>query len=231
MEPPIDLFQSSFSDLKLSEANESYQEANEISSEEKTSLKHLKAIAQMNLTYIVAEDNEGGFYLVDQHAAAERTNYEKYKKIFAQKNFIVEPLIPIILEYKPSEIMLFSKEKYETLQSIGVHLEPFGGNTLKVMQVPLWARQFDEKKYVEEMVEEVLHGDRLDPIKFQEHSIATMSCKRSIKANERLDINQMQYVLDALLQCQNPYTCPHGRPTIVHFTRYQLEKLFNRTGF
>ena len=196
---------------------------------EKT-LTSLKAVAQLQLTYIVAEGPDGGFYLIDQHAANERINYEKLQRLFNKDLVVTEPLIPIIITITPSEVMLFSETKMALLRAVGLEFEPFGVNAYKVTQIPVWAKEYDEKAYVDELVYEVLHEDRLDIFKLRTHVIATMSCKRSVKANDRLSLADMQYLLDNLLKCDNPHACPHGRPTIIHFNKYELEKMFKRTG-
>lgn len=191
---------------------------------------HLKAIAQMHRTYVLAEDEEGGFYIVDQHAAFERINYEKFQKRFESELRVHEPLIPQIIQLTPSDAKLFTEEKQNLLLSIGLKFENFGMHTWKVVQVPSWLSEADEKEYIDQLLEQALHGDKVDIAKLRTHAIATMSCKASIRANDYLDQREMQYLLDTLFTCANPTCCPHGRPTIVHFTRYQLERLFKRTG-
>ena len=88
----------------------------------------------------------------------------------------------------------------------------------------------DEKEYIDVLLEQALHGDKIDVNKLRTHAIATMSCKASIRANDYLDLKEMQYVIDTLFECENPTCCPHGRPTIIEFSKYQLERLFKRTG-
>lgn len=197
---------------------------------QKANVMRLKALAQMHRTYILAEDEEGGFYIVDQHAAFERINYEKFQKRFQSELQVHEPLIPQIVQLTPSDAKLFTLEKQELLLEIGLKFESFGLNAWKVVQVPSWLGEADEKEYIDQLLEQALHGDKVDVAKLRTHAIATMSCKASIRANDYLDQKEMQYLLDTLFTCDNPTCCPHGRPTIVHFTRYQLERLFKRTG-
>ncbi len=196
----------------------------------KATMIKLKALAQMHRTYILAEDDDGGFYIVDQHAAFERIHYEEFQKRFQSELQVHEPLIPQIVQLTPSDAKLFTLEKQELLLTIGLKFESFGLYTWKVVQVPSWLNEADEKEYIDQLLEQALHGDKVDVAKLRTHAIATMSCKASIRANDYLDQKEMQYLLDTLFTCDNPTCCPHGRPTIVHFTRYQLERLFKRTG-
>ena len=198
--------------------------------EEKPKKKTLKAIAQMHRTYIICEDDEGGFHIVDQHAAYERINYEKFQKLFTSELKVREPLIPQVINLSPSDMLLFTKEKQELLETIGLKFESFGYNAYKVVQVPHWLDEQDEKEYIDILLEQALHGDKIDVNKLRTHAIATISCKASIKANDYLDLREMQYVIDTLFECENPTCCPHGRPTIIAFSKYQLERLFKRTG-
>ena len=195
-----------------------------------TQIRSLKALCQLHLTYIVAEDDQGGFYLIDQHAANERINYEKLQRLMNATLTVSEPLIPIVVTLNPSEMALLNSEKMALLESVGLKLEPFGINAYQVRQIPSWAKEYDEQAYVDDILHEALHGDKIDIPKLRTHVIATMSCKRSVKAHDRLSLSEMQYLLDTLLRCDNPHSCPHGRPTIVHFTQYEIEKMFKRTG-
>lgn len=190
----------------------------------------IRAIAQMQRTYIICEDDNGGFLIVDQHAAYERIQYEKFQKLFASELRVREPLIPQVITLTPSDSSLFTKEKEALLETIGLRFEAFGLNAFKVVQVPVWLDEKDEKEYIDVLLEQALHGDKIDVNKLRTHAIATMSCKASIRANDYLDLKEMQYVIDTLFKCDNPTCCPHGRPTIVEFSKYQLEKLFKRTG-
>lgn len=190
----------------------------------------LRALAQMHKTYIIAEDQEGGFYLVDQHAAYERINYEKYQRLLNQEIRVHEPLVPHVIQLSPSDALLFNEQKRTMLKEIGLEFESFGIQAWKVVQVPHWLNESDEKEYIDIIIDQALHGDRVDIYKLRSHVIATISCKASIKANDYLNIKEMQYVIDTLFKCENPTCCPHGRPTVIHFNKYQLERLFKRTG-
>ena len=89
-------------------------------------------------------------------------------------------------------------------------------------------KRIDEQLYIEEMISQLLHMNEVDPLVLEENAIATLSCKASVKGNTYLDQANMQHIVDELMCCENPYVCPHGRPTIISYTNYELEKLFKR---
>ena len=178
-------------------------------------------------TYIIGE-NEKGMYLIDQHAAKERVNYELFKKKYEALDFTMQPLIvPIQLEYPLSEFNIIEERK-ELLDQVGVHLEVFGNQGYIVRSLPLWMKNIDETIFIEEMIHEVLSKNKLDVVKLQDHAIATLACKASLKGNTYLSTEDMQTVVDQLMLCENPYVCPHGRPTIIFYSEYEIEKLFKR---
>jgi DNA mismatch repair protein MutL len=197
----------------------------------KEKMLNMTVIGQAQLTFIIAEDFEGGLYLIDQHAAHERINYEKYKALAKEKVPVYEPLITPILNYKASDLMRLNEEKIMLLKDVGVIIEQFGKNEIKVRQLPIWAKDYGEKEYSEQLIEQILEDNDIDTVSVLDASIAMKSCRRSIKASDRLSLNEMQFLIDELKKCDNPYFCPHGRPTIIHFTAYQLDKMFKRTGF
>ena len=192
----------------------------------------IKPLAQLNKTYIIGEDytGEGGFYLIDQHAAMERINYEYFSKLYSENITTMMPLIPTILNLKPSDAKLLTEEKLDLLKCVGVELEPFGLNAYKVVTVPTWIQRDNEKEYVDDLVNMALHEDKVDIFKLRKHAIATMACKASLKANMNCTMEEAKVMLDRLYNCENPHNCPHGRPIIIKFSKYEIEKLFKRTG-
>jgi len=185
-------------------------------------------IGQMHGTYIVAQ-NEEGLFLIDQHAAHERINYEYYYEKFGKPaEASQELLVPITLEFTPSESVRL-KEKLPLLEQAGVYMEPFGGNAYLVRAYPHWFPQGEEKALVEEMTEWLLTERKsVDLGKMREKAAIMCSCKASIKANQSLSTLEMEGLLDRLAACRNPYTCPHGRPIVISFSTYELEKMFKR---
>lgn len=185
------------------------------------------AKAQIHGTYLVGE-NDKGMYLVDQHAAQERINYEYYREKFSHLDLTMQPLIvPLQFEYPMSEFLVIEERK-SVLENVGIHLEVFGEHGYILRSLPLWMKKIDENIFVDEMIQMILHKNVLDIVELQEHAIATLSCKASLKANTFLSLNDMQTIFDNLMRCDNPYVCPHGRPTILFYSDYELEKLFKR---
>ncbi|WP_028548522.1 DNA mismatch repair endonuclease MutL [Paenibacillus sp. UNC451MF] len=188
----------------------------------------LYAIGQMHGTYIVAQ-NEEGLFLIDQHAAHERINYEYYYEKFGKPaEASQELLVPITLEFTPSEAERL-KEKVPMLEQAGVYIEPFGGNDYLVRAYPHWFPAGEERALVEEMTEWLLSERKaIDLGKLREKAAIMCSCKASIKANQSLSTLEIEGLLDRLAGCRNPYTCPHGRPIVISFSTYELEKMFKR---
>ncbi len=185
------------------------------------------AKAQIHGTYLIGE-NEKGMYLVDQHAAQERINYEFYKEQFSLLDMRMQSLIvPLTFDYTMSEFMLIEERK-SLLENVGIHLEQFGEHGYILRNLPMWMKNIDENIFVEEMISTIMKKNSLNVVEMQEHAIATLSCKASLKANTYLSQSDMQVILDNLMRCDNPYVCPHGRPTILFYSDYELEKLFKR---
>ncbi|OMF93669.1 DNA mismatch repair endonuclease MutL [Paenibacillus sp. FSL R7-0337] len=187
----------------------------------------LNYIGQHHGTYIIAQ-NDSGLYLIDQHAAHERVNYEFYYEKFGKpEDASQELLLPITLEFTPSESRQLS-ERLHWFEQAGVVLEHFGGQTFLVRSLPYWFPEGDEKAVIEEMAEWVLSERSIDLAKLREKSSILCSCKASIKANQKLTELEVESLLTRLAACRQPYTCPHGRPIVVSFSAYDLEKLFKR---
>lgn len=188
----------------------------------------LTPIGQLHGTYIVAQ-NEEGLFLMDQHAAHERINYERYYDLFGRpQEASQELLVPVTLEFTPTEAERL-KERLQLFEQVGVYLEYFGGNTFIVRAFPHWMPSGEEKAIVEEMAEWILSERKaLDVAKLREKAAIMCSCKASIKANQPLSILEMEALFDKLADCKNPYTCPHGRPIVISFSTYELEKMFKR---
>ncbi|MEK8127055.1 DNA mismatch repair endonuclease MutL [Paenibacillus filicis] len=188
----------------------------------------LHPIGQLHGTYIVAQ-NEEGLFLIDQHAAHERINYEHYYEMFGNPAAASqELLVPITLEFTSAEAGRL-QDKLPQLEQAGVYLEPFGGTSFLVRAYPHWLPQGEEQSLIEEMIEWLLSEKKLvDLGKFREKAAIMCSCKASIKANQNMGLLEMEVLLDRLAACRNPYTCPHGRPIVVSFSTYELEKMFKR---
>ena len=195
----------------------------------KDNLPDFKIIGQIHNTYIIIEVSNG-FYIVDQHAANERVNYEKFKDLLNRNIEICSPLIPLIITLSPSDVKRLTDDKIKLLKNIGLKIESFGLNTIKVSSIPLFIKEYNEESYIEELIQQVIKDDRIDLEVLRKHVIATMACKASIKANDHLEIREMEDLIKTLFACENPTCCPHGRPTIIHFSNYDIEKMFKRSG-
>jgi len=190
-------------------------------------LPQLRVIGQLHGTYIVAED-DSGLYLIDQHAAHERINYERFYRKFGQPvQASQELLVPITLEFTAAEAERL-RDRAALFAQIGVYLEPFGGNTFIIRSVPEWMPKGEERELLLEMVELVLQDKSLDIARLREKSAILAACKASLKANDHLSREEIESLLRQLGECASPFTCPHGRPIIVSFSSYELEKMFKR---
>lgn len=179
-------------------------------------------------TYIIAQ-NEEGVYLIDQHAAQERINYDKYlKALKEEKTTTVAPLFPINIELNSSDFLSI-KDNIEILTNMGFQIEEFGLNTFIIKEHPTWLKEGYEEESIRKIIDTIISiGDRFDRVKFNEHIAITLACKMSIKANTRISTEAQEEILRELVNTDNPYNCPHGRPTIIKFTIYDLEKMFKR---
>jgi len=183
-------------------------------------------IGQLHGTYLLAQ-NEEGLFIVDQHAAMERVEYEKnYGLLGSAGPESVKPLFPLVLNY-PADELLKMEPLFGTLLGLGFEFEAFGHQSLVVRTLPVWAQK-DAKDIVETLVEHLLREKAADVAKLREAVAITMSCKGSIKANQFINDHEITELLRSLCQCAQPYTCPHGRPIIVNLSKYEIEKMFKR---
>ncbi|MBS4207519.1 DNA mismatch repair endonuclease MutL [Bacillus sp. FJAT-50079] len=184
-------------------------------------------IGQMHGTYIFAQ-NENGLYMIDQHAAQERINYEFYKeKVGKVENELQELLVPLTLQFSHDECMKIEEYKAE-LERVGVFLEEFGMNSYVVRSHPQWLPAGQEQEIIESMIEQLIDMNKVDIKKLREEAAIMMSCKAAIKANHHLRNDEIQALLDELRHTNDPFTCPHGRPIIIHYSVSEMEKMFKR---
>lgn len=194
--------------------------------EERKPVKHLKLHGQVHGTYIVGEDEEG-MYLIDQHAAMERVNFEHFSKVLVENREMMDLLVPVVLELDVATAT--ELPRYLTiLEDFGLYLEQFGINTYRINSIPMWMKDSDVKIFATEMIDSIVSSQKIDLAGLRHHAISTLACKASLKANKVFSIMELEVLMDRLFMCDNPYTCPHGRPTIVKFTKYDLEKMFKR---
>ena len=200
---------------------------NQINQNQPSRVPPLYPIGQMHGTYIFAQ-NEKGLYIIDQHAAQERIKYEYFKEKVGQvESELQEMLIPLTFEYSTDDYIKIDEYKHE-LEKVGVFLEPFGYNSFIIRSHPQWLPKGEEKEIIEDMIEQLLSMKRVDIKKLREEAAIMMSCKASIKANHHLRNDEIQALLDELRHTTDPFTCPHGRPIIIQYSIYEMEKMFKR---
>lgn len=188
---------------------------------------YMEIVGQVHGTYIIAQ-NENGMFIIDQHAAQERIKYEYFReKIGEVTNEVQNLLIPLTFHFSKDEQMIIDQYKDE-LDKVGVHLEHFGGHDYIVNSYPVWFPKEEAEEIIKDMIELVLKHKSVDVKKIREDAAIMMSCKKSIKANHYLKNNEMADLIDQLREAEDPFTCPHGRPIIINFSNYELEKLFKR---
>lgn len=188
---------------------------------------YMEVVGQVHGTYIIAQ-NENGMFMIDQHAAQERIKYEYFReKIGEVTNEVQDLLIPLTFHFSKDEQMIIDQYQ-EELDKVGVHLEHFGGHDYIVNSYPVWFPKAEAEEIIQDMVELVLNDKKISVKKMREDAAIMMSCKKSIKANHYLKNNEMADLIDQLREAEDPFTCPHGRPIIINFSNYELEKLFKR---
>ncbi len=190
-------------------------------------LPYLEYVGQAFGTYLIFQ-NEEGIYLMDQHAAAERVNYEKYYEMLGDRNQPTqELLVPILLSFTKSEA-LFIEEHMKDFEGIGFILEPMSNQDYVIRQIPLWAKLDNATEIIRKIFALLIENKKVDVITFRDSIAKQISCKGSIKANHALSRVEIDALIKNLEACKNPYTCPHGRPTIIKFSSSDLEKMFER---
>lgn len=206
------------------------KDSEDISAEKNTELKtlNLYPIGQVHGTYIIAED-EDAMYILDQHAAHERVNYEMIKKKFHDSEVtITDMLVPLSIELSTSDFNTFMENK-SVLDELGFKIEEFGINTIVIKTHPTWLAKNFEGDNLRSIIDLVItSGKNFNKDRFLDSLAKMVSCKMSVKANEHLSFEEMDQLLKDLVKCDNPYNCCHGRPSIMRFSSYELEKMFKR---
>ena len=209
---------------------EQEESTDETSGKEEISTPRIKKMIPRGIvysTYIIAE-NEDGMYIIDQHAAAERINYEKLIKKIKEKVIPIDLLIPIKIELTTNEFLII-RNHLDILKEYGFYVEEFGMNTIIIRSHPNWIPEDIAEECVRKAVDIIITKESFDLDQFVWRMAATMACRMSVKANDYLSYDDQVWLLDTLRNCENPFTCPHGRPTIITYTKYDLEKLFKRS--
>ena len=223
--------QDSIEDLSdITDENELLNKITEVENqEENKKLPELYPIGLALGTYIVCQ-NELGVYLIDQHAAKERINYEIVLYNLSHPNSnVMTPLIPINIELPLNEYLII-KQNIEILNKINIQVEEFGSSSFRVISHPTWINKGFEVQTIKHIFEMIVRDEKNFSLeRFIDNVAKMVSCKMSIKGNTRINIEEMESLINDLRKCNNPFNCPHGRPTIIHFTIYELEKMFKRS--
>ncbi|MCI5938845.1 MAG: DNA mismatch repair endonuclease MutL [Acholeplasmataceae bacterium] len=190
-------------------------------------LGKLNYIGQLFGTYILAQ-SENEFYVIDQHAAAERINYEKIiKELDKDEKIGYDLLIPFNIDFSMNDAMLV-REHIDEIKEIGIDLSEFGSNTFVIRRIPVWIFRGKEQEFVEEIITHIIHDNKKTKKDFLNSLAKSLACKKSIKGNEYHSSLEIEYLLEDLRNTENPFTCPHGRPIIIKFTQNEIEKWFKR---
>jgi len=198
--------------------------------EKHTSFPILYPIGQVLKTYIVC-DSEDGMYLIDQHAAAERINFEKCEDEFKNNHDRLVPLFPIVVELPFSLRNNYDASHIEALEKLGIMTSQFGPTSIKADEIPSFLKYKDDTSVLNDIIVQVLSDSKVDSASIERLAIATKACKMSIKANNILTHDEQVALIKHLSDCRNPLNCPHGRPTVIKISEQEIEKLFKRSGF
>ena len=187
----------------------------------------IKIIGQFNKTYIIGEYDEV-LYMIDQHAAHEKILFEKYLNQIENDDIVVQPLlVPAIIELGIDDYCIFVENK-EVFTKAGFIAEDFGGNSIVLKEVPYFVGKLNPKPLFLDIIDNLknLGSGKTTDVKY--NAIATMACKAAIKANNELSNMEMVKLIEDLRYINDPFHCPHGRPTIIKLTNYEIEKMFRR---
>ena len=195
-----------------------------------TVVKNYKIIGSVFSTFILIQQNDD-FYIIDQHAAHERVLYEKLvKKIHNSQKTKQMLMVPEILEVKNNELQII-KDNMDLFDKVGFEIEEFGGNSIKISAVPSEVTGIAIKELFYDLIDSLQKESGVKENDRVEYFIFTMACKAAVKANMNLDPREIESLMDQMMKLENPFTCPHGRPTAIKMTKGELEKKFKRTGF
>ena len=186
-----------------------------------------RIIGQVFETYWLVQ-YEDKLLMIDQHAAHEKVNYERLMKQFREKTIVSQTLMPPVIVSLSGQEESVLKEHLEVFLSLGFEIEDFGGSEYALRSVPVDLYGCNEQEMFLEVLDQLAEGTAFGGIRVIEEKIASMSCKAAVKGNNLLSLPEAEALIDELLTLDNPYNCPHGRPTIVSMTKYEMERKFKR---
>nr|WP_300680031.1 DNA mismatch repair endonuclease MutL [uncultured Acetatifactor sp.] len=186
-----------------------------------------RIIGQVFDTYWLIEF-EDKLMMIDQHAAHEKVNYERLMKRYHEKNVLSQGLMPPVIVSLSGQEESVLKTHLDTFAALGFEIEAFGGSEYALRSVPVDLYGCDEREMFLEVLDSLLDGTGFGSIRVIEEKIASMSCKAAVKGNNKLSVPEAEALIDELLTLDNPYNCPHGRPTIVTMSKTEMERKFKR---
>lgn len=186
-----------------------------------------RIIGQVFETYWLIEF-EDKLLMIDQHAAHEKVNYERFIKHYEEKSIVSQNLLPPLIVSLTGQEESVLKEYMDVFTELGFEIESFGGSEYAVRSVPVDLYGCNEKQMFLEVLDELSETGPRGNLKVVEQKIASMSCKAAVKGNNLLSREEAEKLIDELLTLENPYNCPHGRPTIITMSKYEMEKRFHR---
>ena len=187
----------------------------------------LKVIGQFNKMYILAQ-YEDILYIIDQHAAHEKILFEKYLNSIEEGHIIIQKLlVPTLIELTNDDFCYYEENK-DIFLNAGFIIEPFGGNTIAIKEVPYFLGKLDPRNLFMNILDNIksLGTGKTTEVKY--NKIATLACKAAVKANDYLTDEEMKKLINDLRYIEDPFHCPHGRPVIIKFSNYDLDKKFRR---
>lgn len=186
-----------------------------------------QVIGQVFDTYWLVQF-EDKLYIIDQHAAHEKVKYERFIKQYQEKTIITQNLMPPIIVSLTGKEEMILKEYEELFNNLGFEIEEFGGDEYALRAVPVDLYGCNEKQMFLEVLDDLSDIGPRESLKVVEEKIASMACKAAVKGNNTISREEAEKLIDELLTLENPYNCPHGRPTIITMSKYEMEKRFKR---
>ncbi|WP_300385925.1 DNA mismatch repair endonuclease MutL [Clostridium sp.] len=212
--------------ISISENNNIYK-GEEVPLDKMPKFPKIRVIGQFNKTYILGEYEEV-LYMIDQHAAHEKILFEKYLKSIEKGDIIVQNiLVPTLIDLTTDDYCYY-EENQEVFKKAGFYIEKFGGNTISIKEVPYFVGKLDPRNLFINILDNIKSLGTGKTTEVKHNKIATMACKSAVKGHDYLNTLEMEKLLDDLRFIDDPFHCPHGRPVIIKFTNYELEKKFRR---
>ena len=182
---------------------------------------------QIFKTYWIVEQGEC-IYMIDQHAAHERLIYEEFTEKFKNNSVLSQRLIqPVAVNLNERETAVLNENK-KLIEDFGFEIEEFGKNTYAVRSVPYIFKNPENAAFFKDIIDMLCERTIESVYDTKADAIATMACKAAVKGNNKLDYSEARALIEKIVSLENPFNCPHGRPTIVKMTKYDVEKFFKR---